>query len=38
MHEMGIAEGILTSSLDAARDAGAARITGVFVTIGELTR
>jgi len=37
MHEMGIAEGILTSSLDAAEDAGATRITRVFVTIGELT-
>lgn len=37
MHEMGIAEGILTSSLDAAGEAGARRITSVYVTIGELT-
>ncbi len=37
MHEMGIAEGILSSSLDAARDAGATRITTVNVTIGRLT-
>lgn len=37
MHEMGIAEGILTSSLDAARQASALRITAVNVTIGDLT-
>lgn len=37
MHEMGIAEGILSSSLDAAREAGARGITGVYLTIGELT-
>jgi hydrogenase nickel incorporation protein HypA/HybF len=37
MHEMGIAEGILSSSLEAAESAGARGITGVYVTIGELT-
>ena len=37
MHEMGIAEGILSSSLEAAEGAGALSITGVYVTIGELT-
>lgn len=37
MHEMGIAEGILSSSLSAAQEAGAHGITGVYVTIGELT-
>ena len=37
MHEMGIAEGILSSSLEAAASAGARGITGVYVTIGELT-
>jgi len=37
MHEMGIAEGILSSSLDAAREAGARGISAVYVTIGELT-
>jgi len=37
MHEMGIAEGILTSSLQAARDAGAERITSVSITVGRLT-
>lgn len=37
MHEMGIAEGILSSSLDAAVEADAVRITKVRVTIGVLT-
>jgi len=37
MHEMGIAEGILSSAEDAAREAGATRINSVDVTIGELT-
>ncbi|MDY0340092.1 MAG: hydrogenase maturation nickel metallochaperone HypA [Coriobacteriia bacterium] len=37
MHEMGIAEGILSSSLDAAQGAGARGITVVYLTIGELT-
>jgi len=37
MHEMGITQGILESSFDAARNAGAVRITEIHVSIGELT-
>lgn|SRR5574340_1684888 len=37
MHEMGIAEGILTSAVDAAEQAEGVRINSVDVTIGELT-
>jgi hydrogenase nickel incorporation protein HypA/HybF len=37
MHEMGIAEGILSSALEAARGAGAASINSVDITVGELT-
>lgn len=37
MHETGIAEGILTAAIQAARDAGASRINTVEVTIGTLT-
>lgn len=37
MHEMGIAEGILGSAVDAAREAGAVRINEVNVTVGVLT-
>jgi hydrogenase nickel incorporation protein HypA/HybF len=38
MHEMGIAEGILASAVDAARDAGATRINAVDISVGELTQ
>ena len=37
MHEMGITQGILASSFDAAHDAGAERITEIRISIGELT-
>jgi hydrogenase nickel incorporation protein HypA/HybF len=37
MHETGIADGILTSAVKAAEDAGASRINSVEVTIGVLT-
>jgi hydrogenase nickel incorporation protein HypA/HybF len=37
MHEMGITQGILAASFDAARDAGADRITEIRVSVGELT-
>lgn len=37
MHEMGITQGILAASFDAAKAAGAERITEVRVSIGELT-
>lgn len=37
MHEMGITQGILASAFDAATDAGAATITEIRITIGELT-
>ncbi|MGB4441655.1 MAG: hydrogenase maturation nickel metallochaperone HypA [Coriobacteriia bacterium] len=37
MHEMGIAEGILSSSITAAEDAGATKINEVDITIGVLT-
>lgn len=37
MHEMGIAEGILSSAIRGAEDAGAARINEVDVTVGVLT-
>ena len=37
MHEMGITQGILESSFDAAEKAGAQRITEIRITVGELT-
>lgn len=37
MHETGIAEGILSSALTAASEAGAVRVNSVDVTIGVLT-
>ena len=37
MHEMGITQGILAASFDAARDAGAERICEIRISIGELT-
>ena len=37
MHEMGIAEGILGSAIDAAREVDATRINEVNVTVGVLT-
>ncbi len=37
MHEMGIAEGILSSTLTAAADAGAVCVNSVDITVGELT-
>ena len=37
MHELPVTESILKISLDAARGAGAARITTVHLTVGELT-
>lgn len=37
MHEMGITQGILAASFDAARDAGAVRITEIRISVGELT-
>lgn len=37
MHELGIAEGILGSAIDAAQGAGGSKINSVDVTIGELT-
>lgn len=37
MHEMGIAEGILASTLDAARGAGATKVNSVDITVGQLT-
>ena len=37
MHEMGIAEGILSSSITAAEDAGATKINEVDITVGVLT-
>lgn len=37
MHELGIAQGILTSAITAAEDADAFRINIVEVSIGELT-
>lgn len=37
MHELGIAQGILSSAITAAEGAGATRINSVNVTIGVLT-
>jgi hydrogenase nickel incorporation protein HypA/HybF len=37
VHELGIAEGILSSAIDAAEGAGGSTINVVEVTIGELT-
>lgn len=37
MHEMGIAEGILSAAIGGAEEAGATRINQVDVTIGVLT-
>jgi hydrogenase nickel incorporation protein HypA/HybF len=37
MHEMGITQGILTASFDAATNAGAETISEIRISIGELT-
>lgn len=37
MHEMGITQSILDASFEAARNAGASRITEITVSIGDLT-
>jgi hydrogenase nickel incorporation protein HypA/HybF len=37
MHEMGITQGILSASFDAAKAAGADRICEIRISIGELT-
>ncbi len=37
MHEMGITQGILDSSFEAAKAAGATRIIDIRVSVGELT-
>lgn len=37
MHEMGITQGILAASIEAAENAGATRITEIRITIGDLT-
>lgn len=37
MHEMGITQGILASSVEAAEKAGACRITEIRISVGELT-
>ena len=37
MHEMGITNGILAASFDAARNAGAEKICEIRISIGELT-
>lgn len=37
MHEMGICDGIVKAAIEAAEEAGAARINSIDVTIGELT-
>lgn len=37
MHEMGITQGILAASFDAAKEAGAEKICEIRVSIGELT-
>ena len=37
MHEMGITNGILAASFDAAKDAGATKITEIRISVGELT-
>jgi len=38
MHEMGIMQGILDASVEAAQNAGESRITYIHLTIGELTQ
>lgn len=37
MHEMGITQGILGTAFDAAKDAGATRITEIRISVGDLT-
>jgi hydrogenase nickel incorporation protein HypA/HybF len=37
MHEMGITQGILAASFDAARDAGMTQISEIRISVGELT-
>lgn len=37
MHEMGIVQGILAASFDAAEEARATRITRIDISVGELT-
>ena len=37
MHEMGITQGILAASFEAAEEAGATRITEIRISVGELT-
>jgi len=37
LHEMGITQGILDSSFEAAREAGATQITEIRISVGELT-
>lgn len=37
MHEMGITQGILAASFDAAEEAGCSRITEIRVSVGEMT-
>lgn len=37
MHEMGITQGILEASLEAAEKVGAERITEIRISVGELT-
>jgi hydrogenase nickel incorporation protein HypA/HybF len=37
MHEMGITQSILAASFDAARDAGATRITEIRISVGDLS-
>ena len=37
MHEMGIVQGILAASFDAANEADATRITEIRISVGELT-
>ena len=37
MHEMGITNGILAASFDAAKDAGATKITEIRISVGDLT-
>lgn len=37
MHEMGICNGILAASFDAAKEQGATRITEIHISVGELS-
>ena len=37
MHEMGITNGILAASFDAAKEAGATKITEIRISVGDLT-